>query len=332
MKKADVLIIGAGPAGLFAIFELGMLGLSSAICDTLPHTGGQCSALYPQKPIYDVPAHPSILAKDLISNLEEQVKRFNPTYLLGKTAKSFLKNQDDFTIVFEDGDQIVAKRIIIASGGGNFTPNRPLLNGITEYENKSIFYTVKEKETFRDKNISIAGGGDSAVDWAIELSSIAKSVKIIHRRDKFKAADETLKQLQQLREQGKIDFIVPYQLSGLVGENGFLKQIQVSTLDGQQKLLDCEILLPFFGLAMDFGYLSSWGFLMDGKHISVLPDSMKTNIEGIYAIGDSCHYKGKLKLILNGFAEGAMAANSIKTDLSGGVESHFEYSTTIFSK
>jgi thioredoxin reductase (NADPH) len=328
----DICIIGGGPAGLFCAFEAGMLGLYCCIVDTLPHIGGQCTALYPEKPIYDIPAHPEILAKDLIFNLQKQIERFKPDIFLDETVLGYVKNNNSFTIKTTSDRVIEAKYIVIATGGGSFTPNRPPLDDIEKYEGKSVFYTIKNKDYFANLDVVIAGGGDSAVDWAICLADIAKSVKVVHRRHKFKAADETLGILQKLHDNKKIEIVAPYQLHSLHGDNGMLLEVKVTTLEGDIRALKCDALLPFFGLVMDFGPLSSWNLALENKHIKVSQSTLETNLENIYAIGDACIYDGKLKLILTGFAESALCASSIKNKINGGVSGHFEYSTTMFAK
>lgn len=328
----DIAIIGAGPSGLFAVFEAGMLKMKCAVIDTLDFIGGQCTALYPEKPIYDIPAIPKISAQDLIKNLEEQIARFEPTYYLGHQVISIAKHETNFTLTTNIGQKINAKSVIIASGGGSFGPNRPPLSGIENFEGKSVFYMISDRQKFANSDIVIAGGGDSAVDWAISLSEIAKSVKIVHRRDKFKALDDSIDKLQSLVKLGKIELITPYQLHSIDGTDGQIESVNVATLQGEIKKLKCDYLLPFFGLSMDIGPLKNWGLDFNGNYLSVDSSTMKTSMDGICAIGDICTYAGKLKFILTGFAEAALATHSIKNYLNPHEISHFEYSTTMFNK
>lgn len=326
--KTDLVIIGAGPVGLFTVFEAGMLKIKSHIVDSLEIIGGQCSALYPEKPIYDIPAHPSILASELVEKLEEQAKPFNPTYHLNQSVDKIAKTDDGFTVETSKNTQIDCKAIIIAAGCGAFGPNRPPLVGIEEYEGKSIFYSIREKEQFRDKNVVIAGGGDSAVDWAIVLADIAKKVYVIHRRDKFRCAPESLEKMKEIANSGKIELVIPYQLDGLKGEGGNLKEVLVKDFSGNIKALEADYLLPFFGLAMNLGPILDWDLNITKNHIKVDPHSMQTSKPGIYAVGDIASYKNKLKLILTGFSESALACHDIYKIVYPDQLFHFEYSTS----
>lgn len=332
----DVAIIGAGPSGLFAGFEAGMLGLKAVIIDTLPYAGGQCSALYPEKPIYDIPAIPAIKAEDLTQNLLKQIEKFQHTMELNTFVESYTKEQGGtFTlhaISHKTSKIIQAKTIIIAIGGGSFGPNRPPLEGIQDFEEQSIFYMVNNKERFRNKNVMIAGGGDSAVDWAILLAEIA-NVSIVHRRNKFRAHESSLKELDALITSGKIALHAPYQMKSINGHNGVLKSITLENIgDGATKNIEMDYLLPFFGLSMEIGPIKNWGFDFEEKHIKVEPSTMMTNIEGVFAIGDIVTYRGKLKLILCGFAEAATACYAVRSYLNPNKSFHFEYSTTTFNK
>lgn len=329
MHKTDLVIIGAGPVGLFAIFEAGMLKVKCHVIDSLEVIGGQCSALYPQKPIYDIPAHPKILASDLIEKLEEQAKPFDPVYHLNQQVQKIAK-QDDGSFVVETSKQtkICCKAIIIAAGCGAFGPNRPPISNLEEFEGKSVFYAVKNKEDFRDKNVVIAGGGDSAVDWALNLVGIAKKISVVHRRPKFRCAPDSSQKLKDLDEQGKIDLVIPYQLHDLKGQDGVLQQVQVKDFDGNIKDLEADYLLPFFGLAMELGPIANWGLNLEKNHIGVEPSTMLTSEPGIYAIGDIATYKNKLKLILTGFSEAASACHDIFKIVYPDEVFHFEYSTS----
>ena len=328
MLKTDIIIIGAGPAGLFMVFEAGMLKMKCHVIDSLEIIGGQCSALYPEKPIYDIPAHPEISAEDLIYNLSKQAEPFNPVYHLGEQVIGLEKIEDEFMVTTSKNKKITAKAVVIAAGSGAFGPNKPPLNDIEEYEGKSIFYAIAKKEFFAGKDIVIAGGGDSAVDWALNLCNIANSLSLVHRRAKFKCSPDSQAKLEALSSASQINIIVPYQLNSLVGNNGILKEVIVSNLDGDKLSLKADVLLPFFGLSMNLGPILDWNLKMSKNLIQVNPSNMETNIKGVYAIGDVCHYEGKLKLILNGFAECAMAAYSIYNIVHKNEALHFEYSTT----
>ena len=325
--STDVVIIGAGPVGLFAVFELGMMKMRTHVVDALDFIGGQCTALYPEKPIYDIPAHPQISGEDLIKNLKKQAEPFKPTYHLGQQVVSFTENADGVVVKTSTGTEISCKAVIVAAGCGAFGPNRPPLDGIEAYESKSVFYMVARKEDYRGKKVVIAGGGDSAVDWALSLADVAEKLYVVHRRPKFRCAPDSEDKLNQLAAEGKIEMVIPYQLSGLEGADGKLTGVKVATLDGQEKTLEADILLPFFGLAMELGPIANWGLNLDKHHIDVEATTMATNNSRVFAIGDIATYENKLKLILCGFAEAAFAAKSIYP-LVHNKAYHFEYSTT----
>jgi len=327
----DVVIIGAGPVGLFSVFECGMLQLGCHVIDALDMIGGQCAALYPEKPIYDIPAYPQITGEGLIENLRQQIEPFNPTYHLGQQVIAIIPNDaagKSWTVTTSKGTQVRTKAIIIAAGVGAFGPNRPPLPGIEGFEGKSIHYYVGSRESYRDKTIVIAGGGDSAVDWALSLSEVAKHISVVHRRPKFRAAPESEARLKALADSGAIDLVIPFQLSGLEGESGQLTKVIVQSLEEETKELPADVLLPFFGLSMNLGPIAEWGLGLENHHITIDPATGATNRPGIYAIGDIATYPHKLKLILNGFAEGAQAAHAIRKFLYPEEILHFEYSTT----
>ena len=327
--KTDIIVIGAGPTGLFSVFEAGMLKMKCHVVDTLDFIGGQCTALYPEKPIYDIPAHPSILAQDLVAKLEEQAKPFDPVYHLGQRVDKLERLADgDLKVTTSNNTIIKAKAIIIAAGCGAFGHNRPPLAGIEEYEGKSVFYMVKARKDFAGKNVTIAGGGDSAVDWAISLSEVANKVSVIHRRDKFRCAPESAEKLKQLSASGKIEMVTPYQLDSLKGEGGKLEAVIVKDLSGNQKAVEADILLPFFGLAMELGPIANWGLNLHKNLIETEQSTMQTSEPGIFAIGDIAHYQHKLKLILSGFAEAASACHAIFPLVKPDEVFHFEYSTS----
>jgi len=328
--NTDIVIIGAGPVGLFSVFEAGMLKMKAHVIDSLEVIGGQCSALYPEKPIYDIPAHPSILASELIEKLEEQAKPFDPVYHLNQQVQKLEKQKDgSFLVETSKGTKINCKAIIIAAGCGAFGPNRPPLDGLENYEGKSIFYSVRSKEEFRDKNVVIAGGGDSAVDWVLSLADIAKKVSVVHRRPKFRCAPDSSDKLNALAARGKIDLVIPYQLAGLEGDADQLTKVLVKDFDGGVKELEADYLLPFFGLAMELGPIANWGLGLDKSHITVEnAATMQTSEAGIYAVGDIATYQNKLKLILTGFSEAASAAHDIFKIVHPDEVFHFEYSTS----
>jgi thioredoxin reductase (NADPH) len=325
----DVAIIGAGPVGLFAAFECGMLKLKTILIDALGEVGGQCAALYPEKPIYDIPAHPAIEAAELIVKLEQQIAPFNSIRLLGRRVDALKGSPGEFTLLTSAQDTIKAKAVIIAAGAGAFGPNRPPLDGLEAYEaSGSVQYYVKKREDFRGKRIVIAGGGDSAVDWALALKDIAASIHVIHRRPKFRAAPETAAQLDAAAASGEIKLVIPYQLHALQGMNGNLTAVEVADLDNNLLQIPADILLPFFGLAMELGPIAEWGIALDRSHVPVTPASCESSVPGIFAIGDIASYPGKLKLILQGFSEAAMAAHAIYPIVYPDTALHFEYSTS----
>lgn len=326
--STDIAIIGAGPVGLFTVFEAGMLKMKCHVVDTLEAIGGQCAALYPEKPIYDIPAHPSILAQDLVEKLAAQADPFKPVYHLGQRVEKLERTDSGWQVVTSSGTTINAKAVIIAAGAGAFGPNRPPLEGLAEYEGKSIFYMVGKREQFRGKRVVIAGGGDSAVDWANSLAELAEKIYVVHRRPKFRASPESVAKMESLVASGKIEMVVPYQLHGLRGAAGRLSHVVVATLEGEERTLEADILLPFFGLAMELGPIAEFGLTLEHKHISVDPATMQSSTMGIYAVGDIAHYAGKLKLILTGFAEAALACHSAYKLVFPDKELHFEYSTS----
>ena len=326
--QTDVVIIGAGPVGLFAVFECGMLKIRCHVVDALDTTGGQCAALYPEKPIYDIPGYPRIDAADLIHKLEEQIAPFQPVYHLGQQVESLSPADGGWLVTTNAGTRIAARAVIIAAGVGAFGPNRPPLPDIEQYEGKSVFYLVKQREAFRGKRIVIAGGGDSAVDWTLALADVAAKLYVIHRRPKFRAAPESVARIEALAEAGRIEMVVPYQLARLEGQGGQLSAVVVATLDGQERRLEADALLAFFGLSMNLGPIAEWGLNLERNHITVEPASCACSRPGIFAIGDIASYPGKLKLILSGFAEAALAAHAIHPLVHPGEALHFEYSTT----
>lgn len=326
--ETDVAIIGAGPVGLFAIFELGMLKIRAHVIDTLPAVGGQCSALYPEKPIYDIPGFPSIDAQHLIQNLEAQAAPFEPVYHLGQQVMKLEKSNGGWRVETSAGTVIQCKAVIIAAGCGAFGPNRPPLPGIEQYEGTSVHYMVTRREDFRDQTLVIAGGGDSAIDWANSLGEIARKIYMVHRRDKFRAAPESVDKMMKLADAGKIEMVIPYQLESLAGANGKLSAVGLKAMDGAIREVEADHLLAFFGLSMELGPIAQWGLNLSGNHIATELGTSATSVPGIFAIGDIATYPHKLKLILCGFGEAAQAAHAIRNLVYPDTAYHFEYSTS----
>ena len=327
--ETDAIVIGAGPVGLFAVFELGMLRLKCHVVDALPAIGGQLTALYPEKPIYDIPGFPKIIAAELVERLTEQAAPFHPKFHLDVSVESLARLPDGrWELCLSDGRSLIAPVVVIAAGAGAFGPNRPPLDGLSGFEGKSVFYLVQKREDFRNKRVVIAGGGDSAVDWAISLSDVAERIMVVHRRAKFRAAPESEAKLKALAAEGRIDLVVPYQLHGLDGSDGRLESVRVATTAGEIKSLPADALLAFFGLASHLGPIAKWGLEMDGARITVDPETLGTNLKGVFALGDVAAYSGKLKLILQGFSEAAMAAQAAYAIARPNESLHFEHSTT----
>lgn len=326
--ETDIAVIGAGPVGLFTVFEAGMLGLRCVVIDALDALGGQCIALYPEKPIYDVPGHPRIEAQELIARLTEQAAPFAPTYLLDQQVVALAGDvAAGFQLTTAKAVTVAAKAVVVAAGCGAFGPNRPPLAGLEAYEGRSVFYLVKRREEFRGKQVVIAGGGDSAVDWAISLAEVAANVSLVHRRPKFRAAPDSVAKLDRLAAAGVVDLVVPYQLAGLEGAAGVLSGVVVATLDGVPRTVPADVLLPFYGLAMTLGPIADWGLGLDHSHVLGQPNGA-TSVPGIFAVGDIVSYPGKLKLILTGFAEAAMAVHAVHPIVFPDKALHFEHSTT----
>ncbi len=327
--SSDIVVVGAGPVGLFQVFEAGMLGMSCHVVDTLDAIGGQCVALYPEKPIFDIPGYPRIEAEELIRRLEEQAAPFDPVYHLGQQVTALAGTAGAMTVTTSAGLTIEAKAVVIAAGCGAFGPNRPPLAGLEAYEaSGDIAYLVTRREDHRGKRIVVAGGGDSALDWVLALADYAAHIMVVHRRDKFRAAPESVRQMMALAESGKVELVVPYQLHGLDGADGRLAAVIVADLDGNERRLEADLLLPFYGLRMELGPIATWGLNLEKNLIAVDPATSLTNAPGIYAVGDIVTYPGKLKLILSGFSEAAMAAHAIYDIVFPDTPLHFEYSTT----
>ena len=306
MIKTDVIIIGAGPVGLFAIHQLGIKGLKAVVIDNLDKPGGQCIELYPDKPIYDIPAVPECTGKELTDRLLEQTKPFKTKFYLNERVEEVKSIEDNWSIKTSNNNEFIAPNIIIAGGVGSFEPRKLSLKDTDKFEGKSIFYSVKNKDDFKNKNISIFGGGDSALDWALELSKSSK-ITLIHRRKDFRGAQHTLEEIKKLEKHGKITIKTPFQLDNVEG-NEKIESITIKDDNGKSEKIKTDIILSFFGLVMKLGPIAEWGLNMNKKNISVNPNNFETNKKGIFAVGDICTYPGKLKLILSGFHEVALAS------------------------
>jgi thioredoxin reductase (NADPH) len=306
--KTDALIIGAGPCGLFAVFELGLLDMKSHLIDILDKPGGQCAELYPEKPIYDIPGIPYVTGHGLTEALMAQIKPFNPMFHLGEMVETIEKVGDPlFRVKTDAGKLFECKIVVIAAGGGSFQPKRPPVPGIEAYEGTSVFYAVRKMDNFRDKRLLIVGGGDSALDWTLNLQPIARRVTLMHRRDQFRAAPDSVNKMHALVAEGKIDLKLG-QVTSLAGEAGQLTLAHCKPDKGDPYTIECDAMLPFFGLTMKLGPVGDWGITLEDELIPVETASFETNIPGIFAIGDINTYPGKLKLILCGFHEGALMA------------------------
>ncbi len=310
MIKSDILIIGAGPTGLFTVFEAGLLKLKCHLIDALPQPGGQCSEIYPKKPIYDIPAYPEILAGDLTDKLMQQIAPFSPGFTLGERAETLEQQEDgSFIVTTDQGTEHHAPVVAIAGGLGSFEPRKPPIDNLAHYEGKGVAYFIKNPEQYRDKHVVIAGGGDSALDWSIFLSDLAASVTLVHRRNEFRGALDSVEKVQELKNAGKIRLITPGEVVGLLGDE-LLTAIKVQ-VDQDIQTIDCDAFIPLFGLAPKLGPLADWGLEIEKNAIKV-DNSLdyQTNIPGVYAIGDVNTYPGKLKLILCGFHEATLMCQS----------------------
>lgn len=327
MIKTDILIIGAGPTGLFAVFEAGLLKLKCHLLDALPQIGGQLSELYPKKPIYDIPGFPEVLAGDLVDNLMEQIKQFEPGFTLGERAETIDKQEDgSFIVTSNKGTKIHASVVAIAGGLGSFEPRKPLIDGINFYEDKGVKYFIKNPEKFRDKRVVIAGGGDSALDWSIFLSNIASEVTLVHRRNEFRGALDSVEKVQELKNSGKIKLITPAEVVGLNGA----EHIESIDLDenGAHRKIACDYFIPLFGLTPKLGPIGNWGLEIEKNAIKVNNAlDYQTNIPGIFAIGDVNTYPGKLKLILCGFHEATLMCQAAYQIINPGKKYVLKYTT-----
>lgn len=324
----DAVIIGAGPCGLFAIFELGLLDIKCHVLDILDRPGGQCAELYPEKPIYDIPALPMVTGSDLTARLMEQAKPFNPQFHYNQMVTELVRHGDnDFELKTDGGMVFRTKVVVIAAGGGSFQPKKPPIPGIDDYEGTSVFYSIKKMEVFRDKDILIVGGGDSALDWTNNLQPIARSMTLLHRRDDFRAAPDSVKKMRELVEAGKMKLVIG-QVTGLSGADGVLSSAQVKGADGEMFDVATNTMLPFFGLTMKLGPVADWGLNLAQNLIPVDTEKFETSEPGIFAVGDINTYPGKLKLILSGFHEAALMAQQAFRYINPGQRLLFQYTTS----
>ena len=326
MIKTDALIIGAGPTGLFAAHQLKLIGLNCEVVDNLDKIGGQCIELYPDKPIYDIPAISECTGEELTNNLINQLKPFDIKFHLSERVEEVKKNNENWQVKTNKGTEFSTPNIIIAGGVGSFEPRKFSPKECENFENKSIFYSIKDKSIFKDKMVSIFGGGDSALDWAIELSKDSK-VNLIHRRDEFRGAQSTIDKMNDLAKSGKINLLTKYQLKSANGKEN-LESIDIIHDNKEVKNLKTDYVLGFFGLIMQLGPITNWGLNLNKKHIPVNTENFETNQKGIFAIGDICTYPGKLKLILSGFHEGALAARGCFNYARPNEKLRFEFTTT----
>jgi thioredoxin reductase (NADPH) len=325
--STDVIIVGAGPVGLFAVFELGLLDMKAHLVDILGKPGGQCAELYPEKPIYDIPALPIVTGQQLTDNLMQQIEPFGPTFHFNRMAEKLEKIEGGRWRLTTDGGEVLeAPVVVIAAGGGSFMPKKPPIKGIEEYEDKSVFYAVRKMEQFRGRHIVISGGGDSALDWFLNLQPLAASIRLVHRRDEFRAAPDSVNKMRELVAHGKGELHIG-QISSLQGADGQLTGISLKTDSGEQ-LLPCDTLLPFYGLTMKLGPVANFGLNLHENLIPVDTEKFETSEQGIFAIGDINWYPGKLKLILSGFHEAALMAQQAFKYVYPDRKLRFQYTTS----
>ncbi len=325
--ETDVVIIGAGPCGLFAVFELGLLDIKTRVVDILDRPGGQCAELYPEKPIYDIPALSVVTGQELTDRLMDQIKPFGAQFHFNERIETLNREADGrFRIVGDNGTTFLCKVVVVAAGGGSFTPKRPPLDGIAEYEGKSVHYSVRKMEQMRGQDLVIVGGGDSALDWTLNLAPVAKSVTLVHRRDEFRAAPHSVEKMRALVAEGKVRLMIG-QVTKLLGSDGQLSAVAVKTQAGEETV-PCTALLPFFGLTMKLGPVANWGINLHENLIPVDTEKFETSEPGIFAIGDINSYPGKLKLILSGFHEAALMAQAAHGIVYPGKKLLFQYTTS----
>ncbi len=325
--KTDAVIIGAGPVGLFSVFELGILGLNTHVIDNLDKIGGQCIELYPDKPIYDIPGIPNCTGELLIKNLLDQIKPFKPEFHLNQRVNEIKKNDKLWRVITSENKIFETPNIIIAGGVGSFEPRKVDIKNAEKFEGKGFYYSVKDKSKFKDQIIAIFGGGDSALDWTLELSNIAKKIYLIHRREDFKGAPHTLNKIKEIAKTGKIEIKTFYKLTDVNGDLK-LNNIQIQKNNETKEVLNIDSVIAFFGLKMELGPIANWGLNLEEKCILVNTKNFQTNEDGIFAIGDICTYPGKLKLILSGFHEGALAARECFARSRPNENYVFQYTTS----
>ena len=307
MIKTDAVIVGAGPVGLFAVFELGIMGLNAHVIDNLDKVGGQCIELYPDKPIYDIPALPECTGETLTKNLLKQIDPFKTNFHLNQRVEKLEKKDNAWIVTTSDQNQFESPNIIIAAGVGSFEPRKPPIKDIERFEKTNLFYSVKDKNKFKDQTVCIFGGGDSALDWTVELSKISKKIILVHRREEFRAAQHTVNLARELEKNGKVEILTNYQPVNFEG-NDKIEKVVLKHDSGEQKKISADSVLAFFGLKMELGPIANWGLDLEAKSLKVNTQNFETNEKGIFAIGDICTYPGKLKLILSGFHESALCA------------------------
>ena len=307
MIKTDAVIVGAGPVGLFAVFELGIMGLNAHVIDNLDKVGGQCIELYPDKPIYDLPALPECTGESLTKNLLKQIEPFKTNFHLNQRVEKLEKKDNHWLVTTSDQVQFETPNIIIAAGVGSFEPRKPPIKDIERFEKTNLFYSVKDKNKFKDQTVCIFGGGDSALDWTVELSKISKKIILVHRREEFRAAQHTVNLARELEKNGKVEILTNYQPLSFDG-NDKIEKVVLKHDSGEQKKISADSVLAFFGLKMELGPIANWGLDLEAKSLKVNTQNFETNEKGIFAIGDICTYPGKLKLILSGFHESALCA------------------------
>ena len=326
MIKTDVLVIGAGPTGLFAVHQLGIIGLKAEVVDNLDKIGGQCIELYPDKPIYDIPALPECTGESLTKSLLEQIKPFKANFHLNQRVEEVVKEKDNWKVTTNKKKIFLTPNIIIAGGVGSFEPRKFPLKEAEPFENKSIFYSVRDKNNFKNKKVCIFGGGDSALDWAIELSKFAE-VTLVHRRNEFRGVESSAEKVKKMEKEGKLKIKTPFQINSIEGKDK-ISSITIKDESGKIEKISTDYVLGFFGLIMKLGPIAEWGLNLEKKTIPVNTENFQTNKEGIFAIGDICTYPGKLKLILSGFHEGALAARACFKLARPNQKYRFEFTTT----
>ena len=326
MKKTGVIIIGAGPVGLFAVHQLGIKGLNAVVIDNLDKVGGQCIELYPDKPIYDIPAVPECTGEELTTRLLEQIKPFKTEILLNERVEELREEKTNWVVKTNNKKEFIAPNVMIAGGVGSFEPRKISLKETNKLEGQSVFYSVKNKDQFKNKKITIFGGGDTALDWSLELSKYSK-ITLIHRRNEFRGAQHTLLQIRKLEQEGKVSIKTPCQIEALESEKE-LKSITIKYDDGKTEKIQTDVILGFFGLIMKLGPIAEWGLNMNKKTIEVNPENFETNKKGIFAAGDICSYPGKLKLILSGFHEVALASVECFKRARPNEKYRFEFTTS----